>query len=353
MLLDLRRDAWEKAGQTSGNLTQVIERDIARNGEILDLSLRAVVDNLRVPGVDALTPELRHLVLFDRAATAQDVGVMLVLDERGDIVEDAGAIPPRSGNYADRAYFAAHRADPHVGLYVGRPLVSRLTGERMLPFSRRIDKPDGSFGGVVLCTLKLSYFSRLFHQLGLGPDGAINLYHRDGTRLMRHPYSEADIGTNIAGMPNFDRFLRDGAGSFVGNSVRDGVERFYTFAAVGDLPLILNVALSTATIDAIWLPKALVIGAALMVLSGLTISLCLLFGRELRRRAAVEAELERLSLTDPLTALPNRRRFARALDQALDGARGTGPTVSLLTVDVDHFKRFNDRYGHAVGDQVL
>ena len=55
MLLDLRRDAWDKAEQTSQNLLQVIERDIARNVELIDLSLQAVVDNLRVPGVDALS----------------------------------------------------------------------------------------------------------------------------------------------------------------------------------------------------------------------------------------------------------------------------------------------------------
>ncbi|PIK72282.1 GGDEF domain-containing protein, partial [Methylobacterium frigidaeris] len=79
MLLDLRRDAWDKAEQTSKNLLQVIERDIARNVEIFDLSLQAVVDNLRTPGLDAVTPEMRQLVLFDRAGTARDVGVTLVI----------------------------------------------------------------------------------------------------------------------------------------------------------------------------------------------------------------------------------------------------------------------------------
>ena len=353
MLLELRRDAWEKAAQTSDNLMQVIERDIARNVEILDLSLRGAAENLKASGLGSVGPELRRLVLFDRAASARDLGVMLVLDERGDIVEDAGSVPPRRGNYADRDYFEAQRAERDLGLYVGRPLVSRLTGERMLPFSRRIDKPDGSFGGVALCTLKLSYFTRLFDQLGLGPDGGINLYHRDGTRIMRQPFVEGDIGANIAGTPNFDRFARDGRGSFVGRSVRDGVERFYTFTGVGDLPLILNVALSTRTIEAGWWPKALVICGALVVLSGLTVSLCLLFGRELRRRAAIEAELERLSLTDGLTELPNRRRFERALAGAWASLGGSGRGLAILVVDVDHFKRLNDRHGHAVGDEVL
>ncbi|AWN37751.1 sensor domain-containing diguanylate cyclase [Methylobacterium radiodurans] len=353
MLLDLRRDAWDKAEQTSKNLLQVIERDIARNVEIIDLSLQAIVDNLRTPGLDAVSSEMRQLVLFDRAGTARDVGVTLVLDEHGDIAADSGALPPRKGNYADREYFRVHREQAGLGLHVGRPLVSRLTGERMLPFSRRIDKPDGSFGGVALGTLKLSYFSRLFDQLGLGRDGAINLYLRDGTRIMRHPYEEVDVGVSIVGAPTFRRFVAERSGTFVGTSVRDGVERHYAFTQVGDLPLVLNVALATADIEAGWRAKAAVIGTLVLVLCGLTAFLSLLFGRELRRRAAMQAELTHLARTDGLTGLANRRRFEEEFVRARKGAGRTARPLSLLIVDADHFKRWNDRYGHAVGDEVL
>ncbi|CAO4136681.1 sensor domain-containing diguanylate cyclase [Methylorubrum extorquens] len=353
MLLDLRQDAWDKAEQTSKNLLQVIERDIARNVEIIDLSLQAVVDNLRVPGLDALSPEMRQLVLFDRAGTARDLGVMLVLDEHGDSVLDAGAVPARRLNNADRDYFRVHKADPNLGLHISKPLFSRLTGSRIVVLSRRIDKPDGSFSGVVLAGLKLDYFSRLFDQIGLGRDGAINLYLRDGTRLMRQPYEEADIGVNIAGASTFRRFVAERSGSFVGTSVRDGVERHYTFNRVGDLPLVLNVALATRDIEAGWRLKALVISSVVLVLCGLTMFLSLLYGRDLRRRAVLQAELARLSRTDALTDLPNRRRFDEVSERAWKRAWHKGKPLSLLIVDADHFKRYNDRYGHAVGDEVL
>jgi len=352
MLIDLRQDAWDKAEQTSKNLLQVIERDIGRNVEIIDLTLQAVQDNLQVPGLAQLEPAMRQLVLFDRATSARDLGVLFVLNENGDAILDAAAFPPRKGNYADRDYFQAHKANRHLGLYVGRPIVSRLTGERMVNFSRRINKPDGSFGGLVLGSLKLAYFGRLFDQIGLGNEGAINLYLRDGTRITRHPYLEADVGVNIAGSRTFDRFAREGAGTFVETSVRDGVRRLYTFTRVGDLPLILNVALSVDEIEAGWRAKAAVIGSVVLLLCGLTVALSLLFGRELRRRAAMQVELSRLSLTDTLTGLANRCRFEEALSRAL-AAQRTGTPLSLLVVDADHFKRFNDRYGHAVGDEVL
>ena len=62
------------------------------------------------------------------------------------------------GNNADREYFKVHAGRGDLGLHAGRPAVSRLTGERMMNFSRRIDKPDGFFGGVVVGTIKLAYF---------------------------------------------------------------------------------------------------------------------------------------------------------------------------------------------------
>jgi hypothetical protein len=115
MLLDLRQDAWDKAEQTSKNLLQVLERDIARNIELYDLSLRGVSDNLKAPGLTQVSPELRQLVLFDRAATARDMGVMVVTDEKGDSILEADR--PPQGN-------------PRVKLVRGRPGVDPVCGPR-------------------------------------------------------------------------------------------------------------------------------------------------------------------------------------------------------------------------------
>ncbi len=281
------------------------------------------------------------------------MGALLVIGENGTPIADASALPPRNGNYADRDYFLVHKERGDIGLYVGRPLVSRLTGYRILPLSRRINKADGSFGGVAVGTLKLDYFTRLFDRIGLGREGAINLFHRDGTRIMRHPFVDADIGVSIAGSSNFERFVGAQSGSFVADSVRDGVRRHYAFTQVGTLPLILNVALSADEIEAGWRAKALVVGVIVVTLCLLTAGLSLLFGRELKRRSRMQAELARLSLTDPLTGLPNRRRFAESLSRAWTSAARSGSPLSLLMVDADHFKRVNDRHGHVVGDKVL
>jgi diguanylate cyclase len=62
---------------------------------------------------------------------------------------------------------------------------------------------------------------------------------------------------------------------------------------------------------------------------------------------------EQRANTDTLTGLPNRRAFDDFLRTGQVAAMETGAPLSLLLIDIDHFKQFNDRFGHAVGDQVL
>ncbi len=72
--------------------------------------------------------------------------------------------------------------------------------------------------------------------------------------------------------------------------------------------------------------------------------------REVARRTA---QLEQLMLTDPLTGVGNRRHLMTQLEAEVERARRYGRLLSVLFVDIDHFKRVNDTCGHATGDQVL
>ncbi|MFL5387012.1 MAG: diguanylate cyclase [Longimicrobiaceae bacterium] len=74
-----------------------------------------------------------------------------------------------------------------------------------------------------------------------------------------------------------------------------------------------------------------------------------------QRLALIEArcELARLVSTDALTGLPNRRHFQEALDAEMARVQRYGGSFSLALLDLDEFKRFNDRFGHPAGDAVL
>ncbi|HEY0033263.1 MAG TPA: GGDEF domain-containing protein [Devosia sp.] len=72
--------------------------------------------------------------------------------------------------------------------------------------------------------------------------------------------------------------------------------------------------------------------------------------------AALQRDLDdvrRESLLDPLTKIANRKSFDEGLTQAIADAQGSNSPLSLIIVDIDYFKNFNDTYGHQTGDQVL
>jgi diguanylate cyclase (GGDEF)-like protein len=73
----------------------------------------------------------------------------------------------------------------------------------------------------------------------------------------------------------------------------------------------------------------------------------------IRRILKGKRSIERLAMTDDLTGLANRRAFLVAAEQAIAAIDGAARSPTLLIVDLDHFKRVNDLYGHRAGDQAL
>ncbi|WP_175688310.1 sensor domain-containing diguanylate cyclase [Burkholderia anthina] len=353
-LFQSRNDALERASETSRNLGLIAERDIERNIELYDLSLQAVIEGLRRPDVMNASPGLRRAVLFDNAMTAQFLGSVLVLDANGNIVLDSANDVPRRGNFADRKYFTVHRDDPNVGLYVSDPFPSRLRGGTLsIGLTRRISNPDGSFAGVVLIAVNLEYFHQLFAGLSLGQHGSISLIGNDGVMVMRHPYDTHTIGRDISHAATFQRFRAAQEGVFSETSSLDGVRRLYYFRHLPKLPLLIMVAEAESDIYAAWRRRAETIGVLVAVFGAAFIAVSVMLGTQLRRRMRAESELVLLARTDGLTGLNNRRSFAEVLDREWRRARRARSVFSLLFVDVDRFKAYNDTYGHQAGDDAL
>lgn len=352
ILWEVRRDASERALQSLTSLIAAIQSDVVSNIESYDLSLQAVVEGMNTPGVSALTPEIRQLVLFDRAATARFLGSISVLDENGKLTIDSSTLRPPSTVFADQEFFTVHRDFPSFGLYIKGPLHDQL-GENVIAISRRLARPDGSFGGAVVGTLRLAYFQSLFAKLSLGMGSVITLLQTDGRILMQSPYQEGYIGRDIGSSDVFRSISWVASGSYEGNVTIDGVDRIYAFSHIGSLPLIIAVGLSADEVYAEWRREALIIGTMMLLLCAVTIVLGSILIRELGRREAAERRLAHLAATDSLTGLANRREFDETIAREWGRAQRYQTPLALLIVDADLFKSYNDTHGHQAGDILL
>lgn len=147
-----------------------------------------------------------------------------------------------------------------------------------------------------------------------------------------------------------------------------GVERIRFWSAVViDLVIMILFMAAVLNIQNPYIP--VLIGMALIMVSTVLSNLYCSYWQEyeertnwlmqqhehllLERLASGNRRLEQLARFDPLTEIANRRHFNEFLEQVWSRARKDGQDVALLMMDIDHFKRYNDHYGHPAGDACL
>ena len=346
------------AQRATTNITQLINADVLRNVELYDLALQGLITATERKDLSQTSPDIRHTVQFDQSTAAPFKGEVLLLDANGKVIADSSTLRPTPRNFANRDYFQIHKQNAQAGLFISRPFKIRCACDQVwrIAFSRRVTGPDGEFIGVAVATMRLAYFDQLFNRLtiGNGNGSSVNLLNNQGILLAQQPLLERDmIDKDLSDRPNFKRILREGEGSFRAISTLSGTERLYTFTNVGDLPLIVVVALSSEDVFAPWKRAALLTGGATGVLCIGLLWLTWMLRHELRRRYRAEQELSELAATDALTGLANRRILDQRLRQEWDRAQRSTEPLTLLMIDVDHFKAFNDRHGHRGGDEAL
>jgi diguanylate cyclase (GGDEF)-like protein len=350
VMLDMRRGEEKLARQTLENLASGINADINRNVELYDLSLRAVATGMVLPEIQDVSKSIRQLILFDHAATADHFGAIEVFDAEGQLTVNSATPDPAPQNRGDEEFFRAHRDQPDAGLFISRPMLHQ--GAYAIVLSRRITGADGRFLGVVAGSIRFSYFHELFGRLQLDPDDIITVLRRDGVVIMRTPFDLDVIGKNIKDAPGLDRVLSEPGGSYSRPSVVDGITRLFIWRNGGS-PLLVQVGKTWTSILSLWRIEATRIGAIMLVLIVFVLAVTLFLAREIGRRAEAEDKLEELATTDALTGLKNRRKFDAEIDSEWRRAARQKLPLALLMIDADHFKSYNDTFGHQAGDQVL
>jgi PAS domain S-box-containing protein len=230
-----------------GNLAKTLAEQAADTLQTADLLLRNTATWYEA---DRPTPgPVADDKLAARVAGLSQVRVLSIVDERGMRSFRSRELPPGMSDLSDRAYFIAHRDHPHLGVVLSDPLISRFEQRHVVVISRRLEKRDGSFDGIVQVSVDLEEFQRLYRAVDLGDGSAINLLRDDGTLVVRQPPPPPTqaIGSKFPGLAATDS-APDG---LVTDSV-DRKPRFVGLAHVAGFPLVVAVTREEGIAFAAW-----------------------------------------------------------------------------------------------------
>jgi diguanylate cyclase (GGDEF)-like protein len=361
------QSALEDSRVATANMAQALASHAETSIRLGDAVLAEMVERIEHDGMGEAATERLALRLQDIARDAGELQGLFVYGADGRWL--ASSLPrPMQGNNFDREYFQHHLLQGGRGTRVGIPVRSRSTGVWILPLTRRIEHPDGTFAGVALATLRLDWFGRFYESFDIGSQGTIVLALDNGTLIYRRPFHDDQVAMDIRNGTVWELAQRGGpAGSGTLTPRIDNIERLYSYRHVQGFPLFVASGLASDEILAGWRWNAMLAGAlglaAMLLLAWCGTALV----RQLRLRDRLESDLRRVGAplrrhdaaphdqadSDALTGLPNRRLFEDRLACEFERARRSGAPLAVAMVDVDFFKQYNDRYGDLSGDECL
>jgi diguanylate cyclase (GGDEF)-like protein len=319
---------------------------------------------------------------------------------RGDGVVHCTMTRGRQGiSLADRPFVRQALREP--GMAIGEPLMARISGQIVLPVAIALRHPPGGVEGPTLLsgTLDLgrvaNAVTRVLNEDERAADGRVKLFDASGQPLLTYPPRPTPVDEK----PIPAALLAEARGSYHFLAT-DGTERMMGFASaeagglIWGVSLVTDLMLTEAHVR-LRLVLAMAVAAALV---GVLVALALAHARILRPLALLteaarggpagrlpterlpgefevlrtamgrmmvdvahreaklrqaNQDLARLADRDALTGLPNRRRFDADLAEAWERVLAQAEPLAIVVLDVDHFKKFNDRYGHLPGDTCL
>ena len=287
-LIDLRRSELRHAIEEATSVSKIIGDQTTRALQGVDLVVGGIADRIGNLGQSQLSSSdfLVHTMLKSRIEGMPHIGALFLVDAEGKVVNASADFPIPRVTVADRGYFQFHRTHTKEDVFIGRPLVNRMGGEWTVHMSRRIERSDGRFAGVVVAALNLAYFEQL-HDLDLEYISPIALYLKDGSLLTRTPRNEEMIGMPfplLAAPPGAADSLRR-------ERIRGDAPGTVIYRDIAGFPLTLVVSsLDEAALSA-WRHNAITLWAGAGAMAAFIALITFLLLRELKREQTLADNL--------------------------------------------------------------
>ena len=282
---DMQSRAFSTASQSLSDLTRVTQEHAIRTFRGADQALQFVIARYRAEGNKLSLTALIDQGVIDNTLFAQ-IGIVNPIG-----VNILGSIPFKKGlDLSDREHFKVHvQTDTHE-MFVSKPVIGRASGKWSIQLSRRINQPDGSFGGVAVVSMDAQYFSKFYADLTPLPDDLSALIGLDGVMRVRQLGRQESFGENVEKSLAL-KLIAGGAmmGFYTVASPIDNVERLYNYRKIPGFALLSLNGVSTAAIRASYAPirNALLMQAAVvsLLLIGMAVAI-LRYSSRLQRTLA-------------------------------------------------------------------
>src|SRR3984885_4253801 len=221
------------------NFAMIFEENVLRSlGEIDKalLYLRRSIETRRnasfstiVNTTDVLSDIIVEVAIIDAAGTLQ--------------ASNAGPQPTVKIDLSDRDHFRFHLTSTDDQLYISKPVIGRVSGRWSIQITRRFLNPDGSFGGVVVASLKPDYFTNLYDSIDFGSSESFALIGGDG--IVRSSGGGADgyaLGQDLRGTKVFAEMQKGTNSTFDTAVPSSGQMRLETVRKVAGHPLWVDVS---------------------------------------------------------------------------------------------------------------
>lgn len=276
---------------------------------------------------------------------------LLIVAPSGEIVNwSRSEAPP---DITERDYLRYHLDHKNSTFFIGKPQLSKVHNQRwFFGFSKAERDQNGRLKRILVAIIDIDHLYGRYRELNLPEDMIITISSEDGTIYTRIPGHEQVVGQNFPGGNKLLCNLKKSK-IFHGASPINGERLFASLERVGDTSMIAAVSINEDNFFADWRRHSLLMGGFGLVVGAILFTLSILTVRSQQEQFRIQQQLQQQATTDPLTGIANRRY---ALEQAaLEIKRNQRAETPLAVVmmDIDHFKKVNDTYGHHVGDQVL